>query len=113
MLELHDVGADEPVAEDKALVDRGGSAADGLRLGRRDGREELAVVPGGAAGGKPGGRGASKTERGGDGSGGRGLEEVRPADPALGAIYNGRIAGNVLRRVPFHVAPIVPRAPVL
>lgn len=108
MFELHDVGADEPVAEDKALVDRGGSAADGLRVGRRDGREELAVVHGGAAGGKRGERGASKMERGADGSGGRGLEEVGVADPAVGAVFDLGVGGDIGRAVAGDTAPAIP-----
>jgi hypothetical protein len=46
LLEFDDVGADEPVAEDKALVDRRWRATDRRGVGLGDGREELAVVPG-------------------------------------------------------------------
>jgi hypothetical protein len=46
LLEFDDVGADEPVAEDEALVDRRRRAPDRRRVGLRDGRQELAVVHG-------------------------------------------------------------------
>ena len=46
LLEFDDVGADEPVAENKALVDRRRRAPDRRGVGLRDGREELAVVHG-------------------------------------------------------------------
>ena len=44
LLELDDVGADEPVAEDEALVDRRRRAPDRRRMGVGDSRPDLAVV---------------------------------------------------------------------
>ena len=43
LLEFDDVGADEPVAEDEALVDRRRRAPDRRRVGLGDGRQELAL----------------------------------------------------------------------
>lgn len=47
LLEFDDVGADEPVAEDEALVDRRRCATHRRRVRLRNGRQELAVVHGG------------------------------------------------------------------
>lgn len=47
LLEFDDVGADKPVAEDEALVDRRRCTPDRRGVSLGDGRQELAVVHGG------------------------------------------------------------------